>query len=246
MIRRGIALITLLLSLAPFMMAQAAQGPVDGGPPPVKVIFGEGAPYEKVWIAYGVFGAHGGNRSFDVPKPSRSYYEIWAALGDQVRILVWAPGCKMKEFDLQFSGSNGEPQFTCDSLRNVTLVGRVQQVDLGGRSGTISVAYDALWPCLFLTYCKERFCEVSCAWQGIPIGDANVEANGTFRIELPDFSADPIASDGEFSFFVRTGKRSVSMRGLGIAPSYPSDLTLAPKKWELTPAGGKKTSDQSR
>ncbi len=244
MIRRSIAPIAVLLSLATFMIAQNTTSPVDGGPPPVKIIFGS-VSYDKVWIAYGVFGPHGGNKSFDVPKPSRSYYEIWAALGDRVRILVWAPDCKMKEFDFQFGGPNGELRFTCDTLKNVTLAGRVQQVDFGGRSGTISVAYDALWPCLFLNYCKEGFCQVSCSWQGIPIGHAELGTDGTFRIELPDFSADPIASDGEFSFVVRSGTRGVSMEGLRVAPSYPGDLTLVPQKWEL-PASGRKTSNQVR
>ncbi len=138
----------------------------------------------------------------------------------------------MKEFDLQFDGSNGELPFICDELKNVTLAGRVREVDLGGKSGMISAAYDAAWPCTFLTYCKERFCQVSCAWQGIPIGDAEVEADGTFKIGLPDFSADPIASDGGFSFVLRTGKREVIMDGVRIAPSYPTDLTLVPHNWQ--------------
>jgi len=231
MIQRSAALIALPLLLVTFVAAQAGRGSLDAGPPPVKIIFDKSIPCDSVWIAYGVFSPHGGGHtSFDMPKPSRPYYEVWAALGDRVRILVWAPGCMTKEFDLQFGGANGELEFTCDTLKNVTLAGRVRQVDMGGKSATISVAYDAQWPCFFLTYCKERFCQVSCAWQGIPIGTARVESDGTFKFELPDFSADPIAADGAFSFFIHTGKRTVSLESLRTAPSYPGDLTLVPRK----------------
>jgi hypothetical protein len=149
--------------------------------------------------------------SLGVPRASGApFYEIEAVVNGEVanrlKALVWAPGCKMKEFDVSLGTSNVELAFACDVLKSVTLAGRV--VDLGGNTGTISVAYDTVGPCLFLDtldICADG-CFFDCMGPPIPnMATAQLKAEGTFKIELPDFSADPIASsfrDAGFDFLV--------------------------------------------
>jgi hypothetical protein len=237
--------------LAAFTVAQTAESPVQGGqlPPRVKVVFPEGVPYDKVWVGYGLFGPSGGRRYFDVPRPSGTpSYEVEAVVDgnavNRFKALVWAPGCKMKEFDVSVGTSNVELAFACEALKTVTLVGRVQLVDLGGKTGTISVAYDSVGPCLFLSTCTDG-CFFDCMGPAIPkIATGQLKADGTFKIELPDFSADPIASgfrDAGFDFLAH-GARWIHLEpeakefrssriGLRVAPSYPSDLLFVPHQW---------------
>ena len=236
---------------AAVMVAQTAQPPVQSErlPPRVKIVFAGGVPYDKAWVGYGLFGPSGGRRSFDVPKPSgTSSYEIEAVVDgnavNRFKALVWAPGCKMKEFDVSVGTSNVELAFACEVLKTVTLVGRVQLVDLGGKTGTISVAYDSVGPCLFLSTCTDG-CFFDCMGPAIPkIATGQLKADGTFKIELPDFSADPIASgfrDAGFDFLAH-GARWIHLEpeakefrssriGLRVAPSYPSDLLFIPHQW---------------
>lgn len=212
MIHRRLTAFVYPCLFAAVMVAQTARSPVESEQlsPSVKIVFAGGVPYNKVWVGYGLFGPSGGRRSFNVPKPSgSSSYEIEAVVhGNTVnrfKALVWAPGCKMKEFDVSVGTSNVELPFACEALKTVTLVGRVQQVDLGGKLGTISVAYDTAGPCLFLSTCTNG-CFFDCVGPTIPkIATGQLKLDGTFEIELPDFSADQIASgfrDAGFDFLV--------------------------------------------
>ncbi len=241
MIRRIMAAMALPLVLTPWIFAQVRT-------PTIKLMFGEGVPYDRVWVGYGLFGPSGGRRFFNVPRPTGApFYEIEALVDgnavDRFKALVWAPGCKMKEFDVSIGTSNVVLDFTCNKLKGVTLVGRVQQVDLSGNSQTISIAYDTVGPCIFLDTCKGA-CFISCIGPPIShIATANLQADGTFKIELPDFSADPVASryrDAHFEFSIGKGIhlepeakefRSPSI-GLIVASSYPDSLIFVPHKWD--------------
>jgi hypothetical protein len=251
MVDRSVATIACPLLLAAVMVAQTAHSTVqnDQRPPRVRIVFAEGVPYEKVWVGYGLFGPSGGRRYWDVPRPSGApFYEIEAVVDgntvNRFKALVWAPGCKMKEFDVSLGISNVELAFSFEKLKSVTVVGRVRQVDQGGKSGTISVDYDTICPCMFLDTCTDNACIINCIGPPIPdIATAKLEPDGSFQIELPDFSADPIASgylDAGFEFFTpgRQGthlepeskdfqSQSIDLR---IAPSYPSNLIFVPRK----------------
>jgi hypothetical protein len=259
MVRRCVNAFVYPLLLATAVAAQTAQSSsqTDRQLPKVRIVFADGVPYEKVWVGYGLFGPGGGRRSFDVPRPSGApFYEVEPVVNGEAanrfKALVWAPGCKMKEFDVSLGTSNVELTFACEALKSVTLVGRVEQVDLGGKSGTISVAYDTVGPCLFLDTCTGG-CPINCVGPPMPgIATAKLEADGAFKIQLPDFSADAIASgysDAGFRFLVH-GTQWVQMepeskdfqspsRGLRIASSYPRGLVFLPKKWDPSQIGEK-------
>jgi len=64
-----------------FTFAQDVQVPTQTAPcPRVTIMFGEGVPYNTVWVGYGLFGPKGGHRYFGVPRASgAAFYEIKAA-----------------------------------------------------------------------------------------------------------------------------------------------------------------------
>jgi hypothetical protein len=155
--------------------------------------------------------------------------------------LVWAPGCKMKHFDVPVEKSNITLQFACDSLSTVPFYGRVKGVELGD-SAQISVSYTSMETCMWLDDPdgkKTSFC-CSCGGPQIwRIASAAVAPDGTFKMELPDFGADPIVSgDGsaELEFRISGVKgyfilqpqpsKGVETRAIsiGVAPSYPAEV----------------------
>jgi hypothetical protein len=71
-------------------------------------------------------------------------------------------------------------------------------------------------PCYFFTVCENsRGCGISCAGDTIlKVATAEVGADGTFKIELPDFGADPIASPVSNTEFV------FSLKDISLAPGH--------------------------
>ena len=174
---------------------------------------------------------HGDHSFVDVP-----------ATTERFRALVWAPGCKMKHFDVAVNKSDTELQFACDPLNTVPFHGRVKGVEVGD-SAKISVSYTAVGTCMWLQDpdAKEKIaggCGGPQIWR---IGSAAVSSDGTFKMELPDFGADPIASsDGsaELQFRISGLKDNFILQpqpvkgmetkaiSIGVAPSYPAEVTF--------------------
>lgn len=222
-----------LLSVVAFsltLLATSCQVASKNELPLVRIVLPNDVSYERAWVSYEVVGSQNSRTAFDEKVRSGPYYQIWAAPGDRVKAAVWVPGCKMREFDLQTGSSTTEQTYVCDRTRDVTLRGRVRRVGRGTGSETVSVLYEAVWPCSFLSYCPPgpNFCQFSCGWQGIGIADVKVETNGTFKVDLPDFSADQIAVGGSFSLVLISGGRVLSQTNVTIAAAYPNDLILSP------------------
>jgi hypothetical protein len=116
----------------------------------------------------------------------------------------------------------------------------------------VSAWYESRALCPFFIVCKEAAaCAVSCPGTSIPeIVTVEVESDGTFKMELPDFSADPVASKyAEFGFSFKDvvlaggypNYRHISlepesqdyrteMGGLRLSPSYPSNVIFVARK----------------
>jgi hypothetical protein len=263
MIRCNVATILYPLLLITIAVAQTVQS--RQLPPKIKIVFAEGVPYGKIWLEYDLSGPGVQHRKVGLGGPSRAFgnvpsgapfYEIEASVdgyaADRFKALVWAPGCKMKEFDIALSTSSVELPYACDKLKSVTLVGRVQQVDWGVQS-VVSVQYVSPLGGFF------SVCKVACRvgngiFISIPeIATADVGTDGTFEIKLPDFSDDPVTSrvsaGAAFEFVLNdtvlspghSNYRHISlepeledlhgpMAGLRIAQSYPSDLIFVPRR----------------
>jgi hypothetical protein len=171
-----------------------------------------------------------------------SFVEV-PATTERFTALVWAPGCKMKHFDAPVEKSNITLQFGCDPIDTVSFHGRVKGVEVGD-SATISVSYTSMETCMWLDDPegkKNSFC-CSCGgpqiWQ---IASAPIAPDGTFKLDLPDFGADPIVSgDGSAELEFRIGglkdyfilqpqpAKGIETKAtsIGVAPSYPSEVTF--------------------
>jgi hypothetical protein len=228
------------LLLAATMWAQDAQAPK------VRILFSEGH-LERASMTYGLYQPSGGySRHFGVTMPSdASFFEIPAAT-DRFKALVWAPGCKMKEFDVPVENSDIELEFACDPLKNIPFRGRVKSIDISG-SVTISANYMAFGTCVWMDACSTGTCRIHCGGpQIIGISTADVSADGTFNMELPDFSADPIVSgdsSAELEFRLNEAKEILLLRPessqgttLSVATSYPTEVTFEPVEWRGFPA----------
>jgi|HubBroStandDraft_4_1064222.scaffolds.fasta_scaffold03035_5 hypothetical protein len=211
----------------------------------VRVIFPEGVT-DKASMTYGLHDAIPANshRYLGVSlRAGHSFVEI-PATTERFRALVWAPGCRMKHFDVPVEKSDVELQFACEPLNTVPFYGRVKGVEIGD-SANISVSYMAVGTCMWLdgwtAASKKMFC-CSCGGPQIwGIATAAVAADGAFKVELPDFGNDPIVSgdsSAELEFRISGLKGNFILQpqpvkgietkavSIGVAPSYPAEVTF--------------------
>jgi hypothetical protein len=137
-------------------------------------------------MTYALHGPTGGHGYAGVSgASSASPFEIPAMLQgkavDRFKAVVWAPGCKMKEFDVAVGTSDINLQFVCDPLKTIPFSGRVKSVDNLG-SATISADYMGLGICFSMAVCKDR-CAGSCLGpQIVGIASAKVRLARSHRI----------------------------------------------------------------
>lgn len=181
------------------LLLTAAISAQDSHAPKVRIVFPEGVQSKKASMTYGLHGPTGGHSYVGVSGASgASPFEVAAMVQgkavDRFRAVVWAPGCKMKEFDVAVGTADIELQFVCDPLKTIPFSGLVKSVDNLG-SATISADYMGLGTCIWMAACKSR-CVGGCLGpQIVGIATAEVAADGTFKMELPDFSDDPFVAD---------------------------------------------------
>jgi hypothetical protein len=217
----------------------------DGQALKVRIVFPKGLS-EKTSMTYGLHDAVPANshRYLGVSLHAGHTFVEIPATTDRFRALVWAPGCKMKHFDVPVEKSDVELQFACDPLNTVPFYGRVKGVEVGD-SAIISVSYMAVGTCMWLdgwtAASKGMFC-CSCGGPQIwEIATAAVAPDGTFKMELPDFGDDPIVSgdssaelefriSGLQGYFILQPQPSKGIEtkavSIGVAPSYPAGVTF--------------------
>ena len=210
----------------------------QGSPSPkVRMVLTEGIHSEKVYMRYGLRKPSGyyssqvaripaGVSSVEIPAPT-----------DRFKALVWAPGCKIEEFDVPIGKSDIELHYACDPLKTLTLRGRVKSVHIIGPM-TLSVDYMGLIACHW-TDATTLLRFYSCSGLDISgVATAEVAPDDSFEIELPDFSNDPIASHAsrELAFWLRGIKEvppflvpeSSSRNSFDFAASYPDEVIFVP------------------
>lgn len=218
-------IVALLLTAA--MLAQ------DLPAPKVRMVLTGGIHSEKVYVRYGLHQPSGYYSSHAATMPAGvSSIEI-PALTDRFKALVWAPGCKIKEFDAPIGKSDIELQYACDPLKTVTLRGRVKSVESIGPM-SLSVDYMGMTACHWADATPfARF--YSCSGLDIKgVATAEVAPDGSFKIELPDFCNDPIASHAshELALWLRGIKEvppflvpeSSPRNSFEFAASYPDEV----------------------
>lgn len=147
------------------------------------------------------------------------------------KAIVYAPGCQFVTITVDnLTDANRQGDFQCQKLPTTELRGRVDTTELGEKDWQIEALYVCDWAMPFFGIKDGSISPLSLA-------KVTVAADGSFTIELPDFTADPtwprLSNEAEFIFFLAdsgTTKRMATLiapsglsRGgyLHVATSYP-------------------------
>jgi len=150
------------------------------------------------------------------------------------RAIVFAPGCQFATIQADdLAAGNRQADFQCQKLSTVPLSGKADISRFAGRDMQVEALYVCGWAGQF-------FGMPGLAISPFAVGKAKVESDGTFALELPDFSGDPLwknlshnatlllslvdASTGEHLAQL-SAPGALSRRGsLKVAASYPAQI----------------------
>src|SRR5579859_6797666 len=241
---RRIAMIAVSVLLTAPMFAQNSKP--SRAQSVVRIYFPADVRSEGASLTFGLHHPTGGfAKTFGMKMPAgESHFEIPTITADGITVdrfkaLVWAPGCKMQEFDDMVLPVDTELQFKCYRQNTLKFSGRVKS----GGPGVLSVEYMAMGTCFWMDECSEG-CLIHCGGPQITdIAQADVAADGTFNLELPDFTTDSFVSDDasagfEFRFnrFTLLKPESAFLRSvddhlLKVMASYPTEVSFLSLEW---------------
>ena len=116
---------------------------------------------------------------------------IFSGPKTRIRGVLYAPGCALQTFDVAVKDARlYQYQFRCDPLPETEIRGVIEPIGRlnQGRNVRIEAKYVALWTPAFLGY-DDGTTTV------IPLmGESEVDEQGRFRLSIPDFAKDKIAS----------------------------------------------------
>src|SRR5262249_24637842 len=139
------------------------------------------------------------------------------------KAIAYAPGCQFVTIDVgDLAASKRLAEFQCHKLPTTQLTGRVNVSGFGGRELKVEVLYQIDWAGQFYGL-------HSVSVSPLFLTKADVGSDGSFDLEVPDFSADPIwqslSHNSTLSFSI-----SYMQDGARIAmPLQPSSLSTGAK-----------------
>jgi hypothetical protein len=142
------------------------------------------------------------------------------------KAIVFAPGCQFVIISVDdLTDANRQGDFQCRKLPTIQLRGRVDRVDLRQQEWQLEALYVCRWAMPFFGISDGSVSPLA-------LGRATVAADGSFTIELPDFTADPtwpsLSKEAELMFFLRDPEfktRVASLQPTGL--SHKGDLQVA-------------------
>jgi len=174
--------------------ATEAQSPIQT--PVLKLFLPPNVGSETIEIDDALFGPFGAASVFQKAKAGSAFLEIPLAVegqvADRIKVIAWAPGCRVATFDLPINRLDLHDSYSCDPLPSVVLTGKVEESVLRRHQGPaqVRVEYVAGWGCDFFGFSD-------CMVPQFAIGTADVDSTGGFKINLPDFASDPACKDSE-------------------------------------------------
>lgn len=104
------------------------------------------------------------------------------------RAIAYAPGCEFVTIKVDdLTSSNREAQFQCQKLSTTLFQGRLPASVMNGKDLQVQVLYVCNWAGKALGFGHV-------AVSPLVVAKVQVETDGTFAIDLPDFAADPLWS----------------------------------------------------
>jgi len=130
---------------------------------------------------------------------------IGGTLAQHAKIVVYAPGCQFKAYNIDLDGTSDiSEHFECDSLPRKTVHGFLPPAQIPSsifpaeKTLAISGELEPDWVCDFFLQQRRGAAVImagSCLGAGIPlgrVGDLDPANGGAFEITIPDFTGDPL------------------------------------------------------
>jgi hypothetical protein len=209
--------------------------------PTVSISLPAHIPSETVQIRYLMSGSFGGYSGYVEPKPGQTGYEIEASVGGEpaksIKVLVYAPGCGFRTFESELARtSNSALRFFCESLPQIKIAGRIPSNLIRNEDTELNVRYIAFWGNRFFGILDGPVTEFQLA-------TTRLDPDGSFLVDITDFSADKIASSYQegsslnlllrdsktlnliaFNLSPEDAEYQSEIHRLRILPSYPSGI----------------------
>jgi hypothetical protein len=216
-------------------------------------------PSESVQIRYLMSGPFGGAGLFVQSEPNVQSYSVEAApchveintrrtctheqriAATNIKFIVYAPGCQIRTFDTDLGESSTiELPFVCQRLPTTSLSGKIMDKELlQNISLKIAIEYEAGWDHRFFGFADGMVTTIK-------VATVTPDSSGAFNVQLPDFSADPIASDREALFMLllkeaKTDNILGELKAVGekdecldlcIQSPYPQNLAFEVQRWK--------------
>lgn len=196
---------------------------------------------KDVQVRYLLNGDPAVQQSSSIAKPDEQ--RITVKTGTQAkpaksfRAIVFAPGCQFATIQADdLAAGNRQADFQCQKLSTVPLSGKADISRFSGHDMQVEALYVCAWAGQF-------FGTPGLAMSPFSVGKAKVESDGTFALELPAFSADPLwknlSHNATLTLFLvdaATGEHlaqlsapaALSRKGaLKVAASYPAQIEFA-------------------
>jgi hypothetical protein len=196
---------------------------------------------KDVQVRYFLNGDPTVQQSTSIAKPDEQRITVKTGTQDKpaksFRAIVFAPGCQFATIQADdLAAGNRQADFQCQKLSTVPLSGKADISRFAGRDMQVEALYVCGWAGQF-------FGMPGLAISPFSVGKGKVESDGTFALELPDFSGDPLwknlshnatlmlslvdASTGEHLAQL-SAPGALSRKGaLKVAASYPAQIEFA-------------------
>lgn len=100
--------------------------------------------------------------------------------------IAYAPGCQFVTISIyDLTPDSRQSEFQCQKLPATRLAGRADVSEFGGRELTVELLYEIDWA-------REFFAAPGISVSPLSLGKADVRSDGSFDLDVPDFSADPL------------------------------------------------------
>ena len=187
--------------------------------PEVSISLPSNVRSETVQGEYFLLGPFGGAGGYIIAKPDVVSYRIEtsvkATAAKQVKIVLYADGCRTQKFVVLPKTPTEERNFDCEPLATVTLRGVIANFRSSHNKDVwLEFDYLASWVCGF-------FGLYDCMVPTFRAATAIPQSDGSFSVVLPDFTQDPNEQailpccKGEFNVIVRESQTGNIVAFLG-------------------------------
>jgi hypothetical protein len=145
---------------------------------------------KDVQVRYFLNGDPSVQQSSSIAKPDDQKIVVKSAAdakpAKSFRAIVFAPGCQFLTVQADdLASSKRQADFQCQKLSTAPLSGRADVSRFAGRDLQVEALYVVGWAGQF-------FGIPGIAISPFPVGKGKVEPDGSFKVDLPNFSTDPL------------------------------------------------------